>query len=316
MIRWAIVKPISLTIFKEFSATLLILFVIALSVFLLVFYSPNEDMMYEYMLMITENMPDTENLDFEDLSFTTAFFLWLNALITGNFGLSLSNGMPALDQALEYLVNSTYLIAYAMLVSLIVALPFAGLLFKNSNPILQKLLSVFLNSLSFFPIFWIAYMFIYLSGIWFDYFPLTESFESDTSNSYLLPTLLLAVGSGLIIEIAHTISNEISRVYKEDYILCARAKGASVLRHVFKEAIAFPLLTLLNNRIAYLFGATIIIEQIFNWPGIGRLLWQATQSRDLPLLLSAILITVVVIRIAQFMAKVCYILINPRASHE
>jgi len=85
---------------------------------------------------------------------------------------------------------------------------------------------------------------------------------------------------------------------------------------LFKEGIAFPLLNLISNRIAYLFGATIIIEQIFNWPGVGRLLWQATQDRDIPLLLGAVIISAIAIRIAHFIARLIYVLINPRASHE
>jgi len=70
------------------------------------------------------------------------------------------------------------------------------------------------------------------------------------------------------------------------------------------------------NRIAYLFGATIIIEQIFNWPGLGHLLWQATQDRDIPLLLGGVIIYAIVIRTTHFCARLIYVLINPRASHE
>lgn len=316
MFKWAIVKPISKTILKEFSATLLILFIIAFSVFTLVYYSPNEDMLVEYMMMISEEMDLDSDFEAETLSFASSFALWLNAVLTGNFGLSLSNGMPAFEQSLEFLNNSIFLIFFSVILSLTIGLPFAYLLTYKSNHILQKAASFTIISSSFLPLFWLAYLVIFISGHYFDYFPLTETGSDTVNNSYLLQIVLLSLGSGLIIEISHHISHEVKRVLKEDYILCAKAKGASVFKHLFKEAIAFPLLTILSNRIAYLFGATIIIEQIFNWPGIGRLLWQATQNRDIPLLLSAVILTVIAIRFSQFLSRVCYILINPRASHE
>ncbi len=316
MVSWAIIKPISRAILKELGATVLILFIIAFSVFILLFYSPNEDMLTAYLLMISENMPVNEELDLDNIDFTSAFILWITAVLSGNFGLSLSNGLPAMQQSIEFMLNTISLIFFAVLLSLVISLPFSALIIKNNQPITQKILSFGLNCLSFFPLFWLAYLVIFLSGRLFDHFPLVQQSETSGAIFYLLPVILLAIGSGLVLEITQQVSYEVKRVSKEDYIICARAKGASVFRHLFKEGIAFPLLTLLSNRIAYLFGATIIIEQIFNWPGIGRLLWQTTQSRDLPLLLSAVLLTVLVIRIVQFMSRMCYVLINPRASHE
>lgn len=315
MLKWAIFKPISKAILKEFFATLLILFIIAFSVFILVYHSPNEDMLTEYMIMITEEMGSGDNVDLENISFTSSFTLWLSAVLTGNFGLSLSNGMPAFEQSLEFLGNSTFLIFYSIVLSLFISLPFTYLIVNKNYNVLQKTTSFTLVTSSFFPLFWLAYLAIYLSGHYFNYFPLSEN-NVEGSTNYFLPIVLLSIGSGLIIEIAHQLGHEINRVLKEDYMVCVKAKGASTFKHLFKEGIAFPLLTIISNRIAYLFGATIIIEQIFNWPGIGRLLWQATQNRDIPLLLSAIVITVLTIRFAQFLARVCYILINPRASHE
>lgn len=315
-INWAVLRPISQTILKEFGITLAILFIIAFCVFLLVFYSPNEDMLYEYMMMITEQSQTYSNIDINQLGLIKAFSIWIGAVLTGNFGLSISNGMPAMEQSAEFLAKSVYLIFFSVMVSLLIALPLTAMIVRQNTQIIQKSLSGMFTSLSFLPLFWLAYAVIYVSGHYFDYFPLVQDIDNTENAQYLLPVLLLALGSGLIIEIAHQLSHEISRVSAEDYILCARAKGASVFKHIFKEGIAFPLLTILSNRIAYLFGATIIIEQIFNWPGIGKLLWQATQNRDLPLLLSAVILTVLIIRIFQFFARVCYILINPRASHE
>ena len=112
------------------------------------------------------------------------------------------------------------------------------------------------------------------------------------------------------------IQQELKRVLHEEYILYARAKGSAVMTHALKEGIVFPLLHLIGNRVAYLFSACIIVEQIFNWPGIGRILWQAAQDRDVALLLAAVLVSAIIIRLFFFATRIIYILLNPRASHE
>ena len=316
MFTWAILKPIYRTIFKEFITTLLILFIISIAIFTLIYFSPNEDMLQEYMSMITEQLGMNTDWNINQVSFLSTFYLWLTAVFSGHFGLSMSNGMPAFSQSLAFLSNSLSLISLSFVFSLLIGLPYAYLILNKQENYLQKSSSFLMVASSFLPIFWTAYVVIYLSGAYLNYFPLSETEGSSSMVNTLLQVLLLSLGSGLIIEIAHHVSQEVKTVLQEDYILCARAKGASIFKHVFKEGIAFPILNLLSNKIAYLFGATIIIEQIFNWPGIGRLLWQATQDRDIPLLLSAVLLTVIVIRFAQFLSRVIYIIINPRASHE
>src|SRR6185369_10946800 len=78
---------------------------------------------------------------------------------------------------------------------------------------------------------------------------------------------------------------ELSRVLAEDYIRTARAKGAPVWRHAFKEGFLIPVTEIMSAKIPFLLGGAVIVEQVFNWPGMGRMAWQAAQDRDFPVIM-------------------------------
>lgn len=317
IIRAGILKPISKTLFKEFLASVLIIFALSVLVFVLVYISPGETLFQEYISNLKNADGDNLNSGVDlDIGLFQGYFSWLGASFSGNFGVSTSNGLPVLSQVIEFTTNTLYLTLSALFISLFITFPVIFITVTRSNPVLSRLANTAIRLLSFLPLFWLAYILIYISTSQFNYYPLATDYDQITVSQFILPVILLCLGSGVLVEIIQQLTHEIKRVLSEEYILCARAKGASVFKHLFKEAIAFPLLNLISNRIAYLFGATIIIEQIFNWPGIGRLLWQATQDRDIPLLLGAVIISACVIRFAHFFARLIYVLINPRASHE
>jgi len=313
--RAGIVKPISKTLIKEFLMSIVILLALSIFIFFLVFLSPGETILQEYLLNLSGD--EDAYLDEEfSMSFMEAYWLWLSSSILGNFGISHSSGLPVFSLVIEFTLNTLYLTLSSLLISILIAVPFILTLVNQKNQFISSSFNIVIRMISFLPLFWLAYIVIYVSTSQFNYYPLTMDYENISIGQFILPVLLLSFGSGVIVEIIHNLSQETKRVLNEEYILCARAKGASVYKHMFKESVAFPLLNLISNRIAYLFGATVIIEQIFNWPGIGRLLWQATQDRDIPLLLGAVVVSAIVIRTAHFFSRLIYVLINPRASHE
>jgi len=315
MFRLAIVKPISFAVFRELIHSTLLILILSLFIFLLLFMSPGDYVMQEYLLLLMENQ-GIENPIPEKLSFLDSYFLWFMSFITGNFGISSSNGMPVMDQILGYTFNTLLIIVSALVISLLVALPIALLTTNNKLKILSQPTNVLLHLLSVLPLFWLSYIAIYYSGKWFNFFPLASDFDDLTLSQFILPVLLLSLGSGVLIEVIQLISSELRRVLNEEYVLYARAKGASMMRHATKEGIIFPVLTLFSNRLAYLFGASIIVEQIFNWPGLGRIIWRSAQDRDVALLLSAVLVSATLIRFTHFITRLMYILLNPRASHQ
>jgi len=318
MVFFSIIKPIALTLSKEFVSAIILLVTLSLFIFSLLQFAPGEE-----LLQLSSN--HTQNIENPQLqtkrgnssmSLITDYFQWLANCLTGNFGISSNNGLPVWDQSLAYIKNSCLLIFLSLFLAISISIPLSIFKVTNKYTYFEKPLSILINLFSVLPLFWVAYLFIYLSGSWFNHFPIYLTDQDINWQHILLPILLLAIGSGVVVEMLTHLSAELKRTLAQEYILYARAKGASVAIHALKEGIIFPLLTLLSNRIAYLFSATIIVEQVFNWPGIGRLLWQAAQDRDMPLLMGAVLLTALIIRTVHFFSRSLYILLNPRASHE
>ncbi len=109
---------------------------------------------------------------------------------------------------------------------------------------------------------------------------------------------------------------EMSRVMAEDYMRTARAKGASMWRHAFKEGLLLPVTAIIATKIPFMLGGAIIVEQVFNWPGMGRMAWQAAQDRDYPVIMGIALAAALLVRVGSLMQRMVYVTVNPRASQQ
>jgi peptide/nickel transport system permease protein len=101
-------------------------------------------------------------------------------------------------------------------------------------------------------------------------------------------------------------------VLGEDYMRTARAKGARLWRHLYKDGLVMPLSSVLANKVPYVLGGAIVVEQVFNWPGMGRLTWQAAADRDYPILLGVTLVSAVIVRAAHFVKEAVQVAVNPQ----
>jgi peptide/nickel transport system permease protein len=106
------------------------------------------------------------------------------------------------------------------------------------------------------------------------------------------------------------------RVIAEDYIRSARAKGASIWKHAFKEGLLIPVTEIIASKIPFILGGAVIVEQVFNWPGMGRMAWQAAQDRDYPVIMGIAILAAVFVRMGSLFQSVVYVLVNPKASKE
>jgi peptide/nickel transport system permease protein len=107
-----------------------------------------------------------------------------------------------------------------------------------------------------------------------------------------------------------------SRVLSEDYIRTARAKGSTVWKHAFKEGFLIPVTEIVASKIPFILGGTVIVEQVFNWPGMGRMAWQAALDRDFPVIMGIAVLAAVFVRTGSLLQRFVYIAVNPGASRE
>jgi peptide/nickel transport system permease protein len=131
-----------------------------------------------------------------------------------------------------------------------------------------------------------------------------------------VPIFVLGAASGTLSEMIRHLREELSRVLAEDYIRTARAKGAAVWRHAFKEGFLIPVTQIMSAKMPFLLGGAVIVEQVFNWPGMGRMAWQAAQDRDFPVIMGIALAAAAFVRLGNLLHRVVFTAVNPRASHE
>jgi peptide/nickel transport system permease protein len=135
----------------------------------------------------------------------------------------------------------------------------------------------------------------------------------DVARHLALPALVLA--SQGVAAIARLTRAGILEQMESDYILTAHAKGLKrtriLVRHALRNAL-LPIVTVIGGRVGHLLGGTIIIEVIFSWPGIGRLLLSSMQSRDYPIILGIFLLVAITVVIANLLTDLTYGRLDPR----
>jgi peptide/nickel transport system permease protein len=216
-------------------------------------------------------------------------------------------------------MNTLFLTVGSLIVTLGVAVPIAAYAAVQpaSLPARAGILLVYL--VSALPTFWLGYMLIYFFTRKLGLFPILSGSDETQEYSWLfalLPVVLLGLGNGALSEIVRYLREEISRVMSEEYVRTARAKGASVWRHAYKEALLLPVSQIIAAKMPFVLGGAIIVEQVFNWPGLGRIAWQAAQDRDYPVIMAITLLAALVVRLGSFMHRAVYVAVNPRASQQ
>lgn len=160
------------------------------------------------------------------------------------------------------------------------------------------------------PVFWLGTMLLIAGGLYLHSFPLGGFSDA---RSLILPTLTLALGSGgYYSRILHT---SLGEVMDQDYIRTALGKGlsrrAAMLKHGMANAL-LPLVTLAGLDLAGLLSGVVLTETVFNWPGIGRLAFEAIFNLDIPLIMGTVLFSAFLIVIANLLVDLLYAWLDPR----
>lgn len=312
------IKPITLVMAKEISMTMLLLFGVSIIAFLIILASPG-DPFAQLHGGLSGSAAERQAL-YQSLGIPTTwygqYFSWLGNVLQGDLGNSIRSGRPVLAEVASAGVNTLYLTLGALIVTLAVAAPIAIYTAVRDNARMSIAFNLFAYMISAIPVFWLGYLGIYLSTHLFGFFPLGLG-SSDSGNiaKFLLPIFILGIGSGLISEVVRHMREQVSRVMNEEYIRTARAKGAVVWRHAFKEGFLIPVTEIMAIKMPFIIGGAIIIEQVFNWPGMGRMAWQAAQDRDFPVILGITLAAAILVRLSSLVHKIVFVSVNPRASH-
>lgn len=275
-----------------------------------------------------ENNPEITPADLERLArafgldqpFHVQYLSWLGRFITGDWGYSYASNLPVLQLIGERLPNTLYLMGTVYIVTLAIAVPigiFTALRqYSWFDHVATGATFAFLST----PTFWLALLLIIAFGLQLRWLPLggmsTPGADFDLADRLrhlVLPVATLSlVGIGSYVRYVRASMLE---TIHQDYMRTARAKGLHentiVSRHGLKNA-AIPLVTVAALELPELFVGALVTEQIFGWPGMGRLFWDAATRADYPVLMGILTVSAMLIILANLVADVCYGYLDPR----
>jgi len=246
------------------------------------------------------------------------FIQWLSAMLHGDFGTSVFSGRPVLELLLQRLEPTISLSLLTLALSVAVGVSFGIEAAWRSGGLVDRLLSVFAAFGFSVPVFVIGYCLVYLLAIrvaWLPvqgYTPIEEGF-GDWLSHLVLPTIALSLP--FIAFVARVTRASMLEVLSEDYMRTAAAKGASsyamLFHHALKNA-GVPILTVIGLSVAYLIGGVVLTETVFNIPGVGRLVVDAINNRDYPIIQSVLILTSGLYVLINLAVDLAYTLLDPR----
>jgi peptide/nickel transport system permease protein len=310
------VRPITILVTRELGIASLLLLGVSFVVFVILYLSPGNP--FASVITEIETAADPGTAAAAPATWYSQYFFWLKNLLKGNLGNSIRTGLPVLQEVVRVGINTLYLTLGSLLVTLLIAVPIAVLSARRGMTATSWSMTVFTYVVSALPVFWLGYIAIYISIHRFGLFPLAFGSTAGPWNwfYFMLPVLVLGISNGTISEVVRYLREEMKRVFEEEYIVTARAKGASVWKHSFKEGFLIPITEIIAAKIPFILGGAVVVEQVFNWPGMGRMAWQAAQDRDYPLIMGITLLAAILVRMGSLCQRVVLIIVNPRASKE
>lgn len=263
-----------------------------------------------------------------DLPWHKAYVVWLGNVLRLDLGRSFSQRQPVLKLIGER-VGPTLLISLSSLVlTYLLSIPLGLYCSAKSGKPSERAVGTLLYMLYSLPAFVAALLLLMLLSYRMDWFPL-RGMKSDNYNQLgswqqfkdvvwhaVLPIVCATYGS--LAYYTRFVRANLQEVVRQDYIRTARAKGAGPLRvlvlHAFRNTL-IPLVTLIGLTMPYLISGSIILEQVFDWPGMGRMYFESISTRDYPLIMGLTLLFSVVALLGQLVADVLYAVVDPRVSY-
>lgn len=299
---------------KSLVKTIPVLLLITLIVFLLVRVTGDP-----VSLMLPETATDAERdslreaMGFND-PLPVQYLNYLGDLVTGDFGDSFRYNTDALNLILERLPATIELAIASMIVAIVISVPLGILSAVKRNSFFDLFITGGAVLGKAMPSFWLGIMLILLLSVTFQFFPVSGR---GTLSHLILPALTL--GTGIAAEMTRLIRSSMLEILGQDFIRTARSKGLGeaivVNKHAFRNAL-IPVVTIMALQTSTLIGGTLITETVFAWPGLGQLLVQSVNLRDMAVVQAATFIIAIFVILSNLIADLVYRLLDPRIKYD
>lgn len=256
------------------------------------------------------------------------FFIYMGKLLVFDLGTSHLQQTPVIDLIVDRLPATLILMVSSIAIAVVVGIALGVAAARRQGTVADGLISISALIVYATPAFWLGLMLIVLFSIVFDVLPSGGMMQIgagltgidhalDVARHLILPATTL--GLFYVAIYARLMRASMLEVYSLEFIMTARAKGLSestiAWTHALRNAL-LPVVTLIGVQIGHLLGGSILVETVFGWPGLGRLVFDALLQRDLNLLLGILFVSSIVVVIANLIVDLLYGMLDPRIVHK
>ncbi len=254
-----------------------------------------------------------------DKPFYIQYFVWLGQILHGNLGYSIKSYQSVSSTIASHLGPTLLLMGVSLIISLLFSIP-AGIysaVHQYSKGDYTVVTVSFLGSS--IPGFFLSLLLVYIFTVKLGWLPSsgmttlgTDGGALDVIRHMVMPVIVLSFSmAGSTIRY---IRSAVLEILQQDYLRTAKAKGIGHFRVINKHALRnalLPIITVIGMEIPMLFGGSIIIEQVFSWPGLGLMTMSAISNRDYPVIMGVCLLSAVVVLVANLVTDILYALADP-----
>lgn len=328
-------------ILERVLATIPIALGVAIAVFIFMRIMPGDpvDIMIGEAGSVTQEEIDALKAELGlDKSLPVQLGTYLTGLLRGDLGYSIPSSRPVAEVILEALPATIELALYSLLFALVVAVPIGVVSALRQRSVIDRtsMAASFLGISM--PAFWLGILGMIVFSLHLGWLPtsgrITYGFEPETITGLFTVDALLTgnmpalwdalkhlvlpaatLGAGVAAVVARVVRSSMLEVLRADYVLFARAKGvaerAVTIRHALRNAL-IPTVTVVGLQVGTLLGGNMIVETIFGWPGLGRVVVAAIFSRDYPLVQAAVMVYALTFVVVNLATDVLYTYLNPK----
>lgn len=238
---------------------------------------------------------------------------FLKRLPHGDLGTTFRGSEPVTNRVLDGLPNTFALGLVSMVLTTVLSFAIGIVAALKPGGVFDRISLLFVAIAQSTPSFWLGVIFVLIFSIKLRWFP---AIDMTSWKSFVLPSATLTIS--LMPLLIRAVRQSIIETMGEGFIRAARARGLSerqiIGRHVMKPS-AIPLITLVGLQAGYVLGGAVVIESIFNWPGIGNMALLAIQQRDFPMVQGTVLAIAIVFTLINFLVDLTYSVLDPRVKY-
>lgn len=299
-------------IFKRVLLFFPVLFGVLLIVFTINYLTPGDPVVAVIGIDYTQEQYDAMEAQLGlDKPYLVQFFDYVKGVVTKfDLGTSYTNQRPVSEQILERMPLTLELGTIGIVIAIILGIPFGIISATKQYSLVDYSVTIFSLFFASMPNFWLALMLIIIFSLKLGWFPATGA---ATWKGWILPCITL--GLAPISTIARQTRSSMLEVIRQDYITTARAKGQTEHRIIWKHALGnamIPIITVVGFMVSTIVGGSVIIENIFNFPGLGALMMTAVTNKDYPMIQGTVLVISVFVCFINLLVDIIYGFVDPR----